>query len=147
MNSKDSEIDKYKARIRELEEELWAKSDRIEQLEDNIMNLEGLLPTDSGEFDKEKVISSKLEMELDEKGREIRSLKNKMGFLRKEKLALQKKLEQQEKVINKDSTVIRVEDIRDSTTPLDALVKELQSKINKQEILIQNLKNTKPEQK
>jgi len=58
-----------------------------------------------------------------------------MGFLRKEKVQLQQKLENLHKA--NSSTLIRIEEKKE---PLDILVKELQSKINKQQLIIDKLK-------
>ncbi|MEJ2248487.1 MAG: hypothetical protein P8Y70_01155 [Candidatus Lokiarchaeota archaeon] len=154
LRYKDTTSKKYEERIKQLEDNLRSKDDeinryldRIEQLENNVMNLESLLPSNSDDpINKEQIIHSKLGMDLEEKEREIRSLKDKMGFLRKEKLELQKELEKREKANSKNSSVIRVEDIREKVTPLDGLVKELQSKINKQEIVIQDLRKGKSDQ-
>ena len=65
-----------------------------------------------------------------------------MGYLRKEKIELQKELEKLKK--GSSSRVIRVEDLR-KQPPLHILVKELQDKINKQESLLRKLENNKLE--
>jgi len=142
--------DALKARIRELEEELKRKNkeinaylDRIGELEDIIMRLEALIPEedDKKKSRKRKVMDSKLAIELDEKNKLIRKLKDEMGFLRKEKIRLQRELEKI-KSANKDSSVIRVEDLR-SEPPLNDLVKELQDTVIKQRSLITKLKTNK----
>lgn len=138
-----------RARINDLENELKQKNteinsylDRIEGLESNVMKLEGLIQEAEAEgtFDPQKVQDTKLSIELKEKEREMRELKNKMGFLRKEKIELQKKLEQQQYQPKKESTVIRIKE-KTETGPFDGLVKELQTKINKQQALIKQLKD------
>jgi len=137
----------FKERINELEKELEEKTrdinqylDRIEQLENNVLKLEGLIEEaeSEGGFDREKVQETKLSIELDQKERELRELKNKMGFLRKEKIELQKQVEKGIQPKN-ESTVIRIKEKTESG-PFEALVKELQNKINKQQIVIDNLK-------
>ncbi len=139
--------DTLKARINVLEAEIGKKDneihsllDRIEEHEDTIMRLEALIPDEDNtkKSKKKQATDSKLAIELDEKDRQIRELKNKMGFLRKEKVQLQQKLERI-KSRSKESSVIRVEDIR-SKPPLNALVKDLQEKINKQQSLISKLR-------
>ncbi|MHA1150894.1 MAG: hypothetical protein ACTSR8_21955 [Promethearchaeota archaeon] len=131
-----------KARIGELETELENKEheiiahlDKIEQLEETVMRLEALIEGDNKKGKKGKG-DSKLAMELDEKDREIRELKDKLGYLRKEKIQLQQELE---KVVKKDTqgSVIR---IKEKKSPLDSLVNELQDKLNKQRLLITKLK-------
>ncbi len=142
--------DALKARIRELEEELKRKDeetnvnlDRIGELEEIIMRLEALIPEEDEKKKsrKRKVWDSKLAIELDEKNKLIRKLKDEMGFLRKEKIRLQRELEKI-KSANKDSSVIRVEDLR-SEPPLNDLVKELQDTVIKQRSLITKLKTNK----
>lgn len=142
--------DALKARIRELEEELKRKDeetnvnlDRIGELEEIIMRLEALIPEEDEKKKsrKRKVWDSKLAIELDEKNKLIRKLKDEMGFLRKEKIRLQRELEKIKSAKN-DSSVIRVEDIR-SKLPLNDLVKELQDTVIKQRSLITKLKTNK----
>jgi len=142
--------DTLKARINVLEAEISKKDneihnllDRIEELEDTIMRLEDLIPDEDNKkkSKRQQAIDSKLAIELDEKDRQIRELKNNMGFLRKEKVQLQHQLEQIKLSAN-ESSVIRVEDLR-SKPPLNALVKDLQEKINKQQSLINKLRANK----
>ncbi|MFX0187252.1 MAG: hypothetical protein ACFE8A_05895 [Candidatus Hodarchaeota archaeon] len=141
--TEDALIDK----LSELEHQLESKDreiigylQKIEQLEDTIMKLEALIP-DSGIKDSKKKGKkvkgdSKLAIELEEKEKQIRDLKDKMGFLRKEKIQFQQELEKHTKK-NNESTVIRIEEKKE---PLEALVKELTLKINKQQNLIDKLK-------
>lgn len=139
--------DALKTRIRILETELEKKDreihnllDRIEELEDTIMRLDALIPDedDKKKSKKKQAVDSKLAIELDEKDRQIRDLKNNMGFLRKEKVQLQQELERM-KSRESESSVIRVEDLR-SKPPLNLLVKELQDTVNKQRSEINRLK-------
>ena len=129
------------ARISELEVELDKKEheiienlDKIGQLEETIMRLEQLIP-DDGKKKKKRSKDSKLAIELEEKEIQIRELKNKMGFLRKEKVQLQQKLEKFTRKQNM-GTVIRIEEKKE---PFENLIKELQSKINKQQFIIEKL--------
>ena len=144
MISKMTE-DSLKAKISELENQLEYKDkeiigylEKIEHLEDTIMRLETLIPDKVREDSKKgkKITDSKLAIELDDKEKEIRDLKNKMGFLRKEKIQLQHELEKYTKK-QTNSTVIRIEEKKE---PLEALVKELNLKINKQQMIIKKLK-------
>ncbi|GAH03356.1 unnamed protein product, partial [marine sediment metagenome] len=78
---------------------------------------------------------------MDAKDREIRELKDRMGFLRMEKIELQKKLDLEIKKTT-SSSVISVEELREKDkSPLNALLQELQDKINKQESIIKRLKS------
>jgi chromosome segregation protein len=112
----------------------------MQNLEDTIMKLEPLIPDDdeSKKSKKQRAKDTKLSIELKEKENEIRDLKNRMGYLRKEKVQFQQELEKL-KGKKSDSIVIRTEDFRDKP-PLDTLVKELQNKVNKQKSTIENLK-------
>jgi exonuclease SbcC len=140
--------DALKARINDLKVELERKDmeihnllDRIEELEDNIMRLEDLIPEEDikKKSRKQQAVDSKLAIELDEKDRQIRELKNSMGFLRKEKVQLQQKLDVI-KSQQSESSVIRVEDLR-SAPPLNMLVKELQDKVNNYRSIINKLRS------
>ena len=137
-----SEESDLNARIGELEKELESKDyeihgylDKIEELEEKVLKLESLFPEEGGKKKgkKQQAIDSKLSF-IEEKDREIRELKDRMGFLRKEKVQLQQELEKI-KSSEKESSVIRVEDLREKA-PLNILVKELQDKVNKQRSLI-----------
>jgi chromosome segregation ATPase len=136
-----------KARISELKSELEKKNreihsylDRIDELEETIMRLEALIPEEDikKKSKKKQVIDSKMAIQLDEKDKQIRELKNNMGFLRKDKIKIQLELERL-KANQKESSVIRVEDLR-TQSPLNTLVKELQETVNKQRSTINKLK-------
>ena len=139
--------DALKNRIRELEKILEQKDleieqleDTIEQHEDTIMELEAIKELEDGANTKSKkiqAVESRFAYELEEKEKYIRDLKNAMGKLRKDYTQLQQEFEKF-KLINKESSVIRVEDFREKV-PLNALVAELQDKVNKQKSLIHKL--------
>ena len=138
--------EEFRARIGELEVESDQKEheiiqylEKIEQLEDIIMRLELLIPDEEEKSNKKRKKSkdSKSAILIDEKEKEIRDLKDKMGFLRKEKVQLQQKVEQFIKE-NPNSTVIRIEE---EQKPLEILIKELQDKINKQNFQIKDLQS------
>ncbi|MBD3195743.1 MAG: hypothetical protein GF317_11845 [Candidatus Lokiarchaeota archaeon] len=140
-------------RIKDLEVELAKKEneinqylDRIEQLENTVMKLESLIEDaqkNGNEIDPEKFQDTKISIELSEKEKQIRDLKNKLGYMRKEKIQLQQKLDRIDRENRHESTVIRIEEKKPDKSPLDALVKELQVKINKQKMLIENLQEDK----
>lgn len=149
-NDKDliNEINVLKDRINELEVEHDKKENEIlenleiiENLEDTIMKLESLIPDgeDDKKSKKQKLIESKMALEIEEKERKIRDLKNRMGFLRKEKVQLQQELEKIRRNENQSSIVINTEDLR-VKQPLEVLVKELQDKVNKQKSIIRKMK-------
>ncbi len=140
--------DALKNRIHKLEKELEGKEnetnenlDRIEELEENVMRLDALIPEENNKkkTKKQQAFDSKLAIELDEKDKQIRDLKNRMGFLRKDKVQLQQEIKKL-KIIYGESSVIRMEDIRNKS-PLNTLVKELQDKLNNQRALINKLRS------
>lgn len=138
--------EEFRARIGELEVESDQKEheiiqylEKIEQLEDTIMRLELLIPDEDEKSNKKRKKSkdSKSAILIEEKEKQLRELKDKMGFLRKEKVQLQQKVEQFTKE-NPNSTVIRIEE---EQQPLEILIKELQDKINNQNFHIKDLQS------
>ena len=139
---KNKEIDELKDNINQLQTEvnkrnieLAINSQKVGTLEDEIIALRELLSDTSSKKKGKKVKETKLVLDLEAKDSEIRQLKDKMGFLRKEKIAVQKQLEKLKEKNKSNSTVLRVEDLREEQ-PLNMLVKDLQEKIKKQESLI-----------
>jgi len=135
-----------KIRVLELEIEKKVREnhsllDKVEHLEDTVMRLETLIPEEDAKkkSKKKQTAESRMTYELEEKDKEIRDLKNRMGFLRKDFTQLQEKHEKLEASM-KESSVIRVEELREKS-PLNALVKDLQEKVNKQKSLINQLES------
>ena len=131
-----AKIGKLEVETDQKEHEIIQYLEKIEQLEDTILRLELLIPDESNKKRK-KSKDSKSAILIEEKEKEIRDLKDKMGFLRKEKVQLQQKVEQFIKE-NPNSTVIRIEE---EEQPLEILIKELQDKINKQNFVIRDLQS------
>ena len=121
-------------------EEINIYLDKIEELEEIIMRLEDLIPVEDvkKKTRKRKRMDSKLALELDEKNKKFRDLKDKMGFLRKENSQLRQELEKI-KLANSSSTRINIEDLRPEPI-LNDLVKELQYIVNNQRLTISKLK-------
>lgn len=133
LQKKDLEISKLKNTIEQLE-------DTIEQHEDTIMELEAIKKLEEGANTKSKkiqAVESRFAYELEEKEKYIRDLKNSMGMLRKDYTQLQQEFEKLKNSI-KETSVIRVEDFREKR-PLNALVADLQDKVNKQKSMMNNL--------
>ncbi|MHA1914896.1 MAG: hypothetical protein ACW986_07830 [Promethearchaeota archaeon] len=140
--------DALKEKIKELESEIERRErdshtflDKIEQLEDTVMQLEALIPEEGSEkkSKKRQAADAKFAYELAEKDKEIRELKNRMGHLRKDYSQLQQEVERLKNDL-KDSSVIRVEDLREKS-PLNSLVAELQDKVNKQKSFINQMED------
>jgi len=125
------------------DEEINIYLDKIEELEEIIMRLEDLIPVEDvkKKSRKKKRMDSKLAIELDEKEKKFRELKNKMGFLRKENSQLRQDLEKI-KYANSSSSRIKIEDLRPEPL-LNDWVKELQDIVNNQRLIISKLKTNK----
>ena len=125
------------------DEEINIYLDKIEELEEIIMRLEALIPEEDikKKSRKKKMMDSKLAIELDEKDKKFRELKDRMGFLRKENSQLRQELEKI-KLANSSSSRINIEDLRPEPL-LNDLVKELQYIVNNQRLIISKLKTSK----
>ena len=125
------------------DEEINIYLDKIEELEEIIMRLEALIPEEDikKKSRKKKMMDSKLAIELDEKDKKLRELKDRMGFLRKENSQLRQELEKI-KLANSSSSRINIEDLRPEPL-LNDLVKELQYIVNNQRLIISKLKTKK----
>jgi len=135
-------------KIQDLQSELDKKEiqintylDKIDGHEVDLMKFEQMFDEKAPKSKIKKAKEDKLNIEINAKDREIRELKDRMGFLRKEKIDLQKKYELECKK-NEETSVISVEEIREKEkAPLNVLLQELQDKINKQESMIRRLKS------
>ena len=140
-----TEEDNLRKKINDLQAELNKKEneinlylDKIDGFEEEVMRYEEMFDENAPKKKMKKAKEEKLNIELDAKDREIRELKNRMGFLRKEKVQLQKKYDNFVRTTN--SSVISVEEIREKDKPpLNILLHELQNKLNKQASLIRRL--------
>ena len=126
LSKKDNEINLY--------------LDKIDGFEEEVMRYEEMFDEKAPKKKMKKAKEEKLNIELDAKDREIRELKTRMGFLRKEKIEIQKTHDNFVRTIN--PSIISVEEIREKDKPpLNILLHELQDKLNKQESLIRRLKS------
>lgn len=143
-----TEEESLKKKLNDLESELIERDeqintylDKIETLEVELMNYEEMFDENAPKSKIKKAKEEKLNLELDAKDREIRELKDRMGFLRMEKIELQKKLDLEIKK-SSSTSVISVEELREKEkSPLNNLLQELQDKIKKQESVIRRLKS------
>lgn len=132
-----AQIDQLEIALEKKDLEIITYLDKIDYLEDNNMKLELLVSDEKSDKNgtKKQLINSILTIKFKEKEKELRNLKDSMGFLRKEKIRLQQELEKFTKKTN--SSVIIIEEKK--KPPFEDLVSELQGKINKQKILITKL--------
>ena len=117
-----TEEDKLRKKINDLQSELNKKDneiniylDKIEGFEEEVMRYEEMFDENAPKKKIKKAKEEKLNIELDAKDREIRELKNRMGFLRKEKIDIQKKHDNFVRTTN--SSVISVEKLREKDKP------------------------------
>ncbi|MHA1471517.1 MAG: hypothetical protein ACTSQW_00300 [Promethearchaeota archaeon] len=133
-------IQELQAELDERNVQLDSLLDKIDDHEVKIMKYEEMFDERAPKSKTKRAREQKLNLELNGKDQEIRELKDRMGFMRKEKIELQKKYEIEVRK-NSDSSVISVEKIREKEkAPLNVLLQELQDKINKQESMIRRLK-------
>jgi chromosome segregation ATPase len=142
-----TEEEKLLRKIQDLQSELDKKEiqinrqlDKLDGQETEIMKYEQMFDENAPKSKIKKAKEEKLNIEINARDREIRELKDRMGFLRKEKIDLQKKYELEVKK-NTETSVISVEELRaKDKAPLNVLLQELQDKINKQQSMIRRLK-------
>jgi len=142
-----TEEEKLLRKIQDLQSELDKKEiqinrhlDKLDGQEIEIMKYEQMFDENAPKSKIKKAKEEKLNIEINARDREIRELKDRMGFLRKEKIDLQKKYELEVKK-NTETSVISVEELRaKDKAPLNVLLQELQDKINKQQSMIRRLK-------
>ncbi len=151
MKDDESDLHLLKNQIRKLNLELDKKNQEIngylEKIHDNeeeLMELHELISKIPSQENIQKIIESKFSFELKEKEREIRDLKNRMGFLRQEKITFQRELEEFKK--RSRSSAISIEEIREKEKyinkllNLETVINDLRKKLYRQEILIKTLK-------
>jgi len=127
LNKKISDLE---LELKKKENEINTYLDKIEALEVEIMNYEEMFDEKTSKKKLKKALEEKLNLELSNKDREIRELKDR-----------QKKLDLEIKKTS-SSSVINVDELREKEkSPLNSLLQELQDKINKQESIIRRLKS------
>ncbi|MBY9006932.1 MAG: hypothetical protein KGD63_09245 [Candidatus Lokiarchaeota archaeon] len=134
------QITKLERELTEREDEINNHLDRVEYLENNILQLESLIKEaeSEGKIDPKKFLNTQLKIEVEEKDKEIRVLKNNLGFIRKENMNLKKEIELMNRGERHTYSVMQKDT---DNEPLHALIKELQTKINKQQTEISKLRN------
>ncbi|MFW9902119.1 MAG: hypothetical protein ACFFDY_12700 [Candidatus Thorarchaeota archaeon] len=151
MNNDDNDLNRLKIQQERLNLELDKKDqeiilylDKIQDYEEELIKLNELISKTHSEENIEKIIESKFKFELKEKETEIRDLKNRMGFLRQEKIIIQRELEELKKmggVPVKSIEIIRQEQNSvNYILNLETEIKDLRKKLFKQEIIMRNLK-------
>jgi len=133
LNLLKSQIRKLKSELVKKDQELNSYSEKIQDNEEELMKLHELISKRPYQENFQKIIETKFSFELREKEREIRDIKNRMGFLRQEKNTFQRELEEIKKT-NK-SSALSVEEIRENQKKindllnLETLVIELRKKL------------------
>ncbi|MFX1329216.1 MAG: hypothetical protein ACFE91_13895, partial [Promethearchaeota archaeon] len=86
LNRLKIQRDKFDLELDKKDQEIILYLDKINDLEEELMKLHELISKTPSNESIVKMIESKFIFELKEKEREIRDLKNRMGFLRQEKV-------------------------------------------------------------
>ena len=133
-------IKKLEAELEKKELEIHDLYDKIDQLEENLMkyeqiDIEEVMAGKTKAIDK--LMKSKLAVQVNSLEKENRDLKDKLGFLRKEKIQIQKELEKFKKPA---SSVINIDELAGIKKPLNSLIEGLQDELNKKSGLILKLK-------
>ncbi len=136
-------MEQLKAEVEQLKKELELKNREIEQFKTDLEISEESISSYIEEVDslndlinksgKKRAYAKKLELELGEKEKELRELKNNMGMLRKKKIQMQQQLEKIDRDSKSSSHII---EIKEEEIPVHNLVKDLQKKLTKQRLLI-----------
>jgi len=140
-----SQIRKLKLEIDKKNQEINSYIERIQDNEEELMILHELTSKATNQENTQELIKSKFYFELKEKEREIRDLKNRMGYLRQEKIMVQRELE--EFRISSKSSAMSIEKIREEEKyakdllNLETLNNDLRRKLYMQETLIGKLKD------
>jgi len=151
INNLKNQIANLTLKLEKRDSEIETLIKNVQDLEDELLEFHQIIAEGVSLQSIEQVIESKYKFELKSKDREIRELKNKLGFLRKDYLKLERDLDAiKQKSIN--SSVLRVEDIRyehnleikdKRILELDQTIKEKDRKIK---ILNELVSKKEPEQ-
>ncbi|MBY9006392.1 MAG: hypothetical protein KGD63_06510 [Candidatus Lokiarchaeota archaeon] len=136
----NSRIRLLKSEIEEKNEEIYKYMDRIELLEDNIMELEYILSNHVGDPLYQRIIDIKVNVLLKEKELKIKELKHSLSFLRKEMIILKRTYENGNNVDIKKPIILK-----ETIPPLESLVQELQYKISKNNLRLEHYNEEKRE--
>ncbi|MFX0036238.1 MAG: hypothetical protein ACFE9I_11435 [Candidatus Hermodarchaeota archaeon] len=144
LNRLKIQRDKFDLELDKKDQEIILYLDKINDLEEELMKLHELISKTPSNESIVKMIESKFIFELKEKEREIRDLKNRMGFLRQEKVILQRELEEFKKIsIPSAKSIEEVRQRQDSVDyilNLESEINELRKELYTHEIIMGNLK-------
>jgi chromosome segregation protein len=141
----ENQLSKLKLELDKRDQEIYTYLEKIHDSEEEITKLYDMISEKSSEGSSQELIESKFKFELREKEREIRDLKNRMGFLRQEKTIAQRELEEFKKSIN--SSALSIEEIRkeekhnQDLLNLEKKIMELRRKLAIQENLLEKQKD------
>ena len=140
LNLLKNQIHKSNLEIEKKNVEINGYIEKIQNIEDELLEYHEIISKAPSQEKKQKIIETKFIFELKENEREIRELKNSIGFLRKEKISYQRELEEIKKI--SESSAMSVEEIREKEklVNLETLTNELRKKVYKQEIIMANFK-------
>ncbi|MBN1216723.1 MAG: hypothetical protein JXA99_14950 [Candidatus Lokiarchaeota archaeon] len=134
----NSKVRELKYEIEEKNRQLYNCADRIEILEDNILELEDILNNKINHHLYKKLVDTKVNILVKEKELKIKELKHSLSFLRKELFILKRKYENGENRINEKGSIPN-----NKIDLLESLVQDLQYKISKNNIRLQHFDEEK----
>lgn len=144
LNQLENQTRKLNLEIDKKNQEINTYLEKIHDDEEELIKLHELISKSPSQENYQKIIDSKLNFELKDKEREIRDLKNRMGYLRQEKTMAQRELDEIKKSIK--SSAMSIEKIRQEEKyaqdleNFETLINELRRKLYMEEILIGKLK-------
>ena len=151
LNLLKNQIQKSNLELEKKNMEINGYIDKIQIIEDELLEYHDIISKAPSQEKKQKIIDTKFSFELKEKEREIRDLKNSMGFLRKEKIFAQRELEEFKRI--SEISAMSIEEIREkeklisNVLNFETLTNELRKKLYKQEIIMRNFKKEIGEKK
>lgn len=132
-----SEIDILKEKIILKNQRIFELLDRIQDLEDNIVSLEESIK--NKEENPDNPILTLKNIKLEEQEKEIRRLKDNLGYFRKENLELKRKLRDETDIETDGISRRKVIRIEEKKPNLEEMLEEIQTNLSKKNISMKNL--------
>ena len=151
LNLLKNQIRKSNLELEKKNVEINGYIEKIQLIEDELLEYHEIISKAPSQEKKQKIMDTKFSFELKEKEREIRDLKNSMGFLRKEKIFAQRELEEFKRI--SETSAMSIEEIREkeklisNVLNFETLTNELRKKLYQQEIIMRNFKTEMGEKK
>lgn len=141
-------LEPHNSRIRQLKDEIEKRNreiyncaDRIEFLEDNVIELENIISRQINDPLYQNLIDTKVNILVKEKDLKIKELKHSLSFLRKELIILKRTYENGEINKKKGNLIHNNQQI----PPLESLIQELQFNISKNKLKLKHYEEEREE--